>query len=49
MHSLPPHEIDSQPIMQIFMAEKVVKIEIAPGRELNISKSLSQEQQHSTL
>lgn len=42
LHSLLPHEIDSQPIVQILMAEKVVKTTIIPGRELNISKFLSQ-------
>ena len=36
LHSLLPHEIDSQPIVQISMAEKVVKTTIVPGRELNI-------------
>ena len=44
LHSLLPHEIDSPPIAQISMAKKVVKIAIAPGRELNLRKSLSQAQ-----
>ena len=48
-HSLLPHEIDSSPIAHISMVEKVVQTEIAPGKELNLSKSLSQEQHHDVL
>ena len=48
-HSLFPHEIDSSPIAHILMVEKVVKTTIAPRKELNLSKSLSQEQHHDVL
>ena len=48
-YSLLPHEIDSSPIAHISMVEKVVKATIAPGKELNLSKSLSQEQHHDVL
>lgn len=41
LHSLLTHEIDSQPVVQISMVEKVVKTTIILGRELNIRKSLS--------
>ena len=44
LHSLLPHEIDSPPICQISMVDKVDKIAISLGRELNVSKSLSQAQ-----
>ena len=50
LHSLLPHdEIDSLPITHILMVEKVVRTEIAPGSELNLSKSLSQAQHHDVL
>ena len=48
-HSLFPHEIDSLPISHISMVEKVVTTAIAPGKELNLRKSLSQEQHHDVL
>ena len=44
LHSLLPHEIDSPPIAQISVAEKVDKLAISPGRELNVSKSLTPKQ-----
>ena len=49
LHSLLPHEIDSSPISHISMVEKVVKITISSGKELNLRKSLSQEQHHDVL
>ena len=49
LHSLLPHEIDSPLIAQVSMAEKINKIEIAPRRELNVSKSLTPKQQKDVL
>lgn len=45
LHSLLPHEMDSSPIAQLFMAYKIIKMEIGLGKELKVNNALSHSQQ----
>lgn len=49
LHSLLPHEMDSSPISQLFMVDKVIKMKIGLGRELNVNNALSHSQQEAML
>ena len=40
-HTLLPHEMYSPPIFQVAMMDKVIKVEVSPRRELNVSNSLT--------
>lgn len=46
LHILLSHEIMSPSFIEFIMLDKVVKVEISPGRELNVKKNLTPE--HST-
>ena len=41
LHSLLPHEVDSSLVAQLFMIDKVIKMEVDLGRELNVINTLS--------
>ena len=41
--------MDSSPIAPLFMADKVIKMEIGLGKELNVNNSLSHSKQEAML
>ena len=49
IHTLLPHEMYSPPISHVVIMDKVIKIEVSLGKELNITSSLTQTNQESIL
>lgn len=49
LHTLLPHEIKSPSMAKILMVDKVKRVEIASGKELNVNKNLTESQMSSLL
>ena len=41
--------MDSSPIARLFMEDKVIKMKIGPGKEMNVNNGLSPSQQEAML